>query len=160
LRILLLMEKISCEKLSQLQRLILVALSEPRYAVMKRREFNRTIKRLYYGRDSRVATSSLSRAYQRLEDRRYIVRFGGRWKLTDGDPYDNGMMLAFLAWGQKRELNALLGLKGPPLEWLSQIQSDEEPSQKGIQELASPIKEALDDRQDRRPGVKTPLDQD
>ena len=66
------MVKISYEKLSQLQKLILVALSEARYAVMKRRAFNRTIKRLYYGKDSRVATSSLSRAYQRLEDRQYI----------------------------------------------------------------------------------------
>ncbi len=119
---------------------------------------NRTIKQLYYGKDSRVATSSLSRAYQRLEDRQYIVRFGGRWKLTDSDPYDNGMMLASMAWAQKRELYALLGLKGPPLEWLSQIQSDGEPTQKGIQELASPIKDASEGRQGRRPGVKTPLD--
>ena len=61
------MRKISYGKLSQLQRLILVALFEPRYAVMKRRAFNRTIKRLYYGKDSRAATSSLSRVYQRLE---------------------------------------------------------------------------------------------
>jgi hypothetical protein len=90
------MRKISYEKLSQLQKLILVALSEPHYAVMKRREFNRLVKRLYYGKDSRVAASSLSRAYQRLEDRQYIVRFGGRWKLTDSNPYDNGVMLAFL----------------------------------------------------------------
>jgi hypothetical protein len=85
---------------------------------MKRREFNRTIKRLYWGNDSRVATSSLSRAYQRLEDRQYIVRFGGRWKLTDSNPPDNGVMLAFLAWAQKREFYALLGLKGPPPEAL------------------------------------------
>jgi hypothetical protein len=92
------MGKISYEKLSQLQKLILVALLEARYAVLKRRESNRTIKRLYYGNDSRVATSSLSRAYQRLEDRRYIARFGRRWKLTDSDPFDNGVMLAFLAW--------------------------------------------------------------
>jgi hypothetical protein len=42
-----LMEKISYEKLSQLQKLILVALSEPRHAVMKRRAFNRLVKRLY-----------------------------------------------------------------------------------------------------------------
>jgi len=142
----------------QLQRLILVALSEARYAVMKRRAFNRTLKRLYWGKDSRVATASLSRAYQRLEDRQYIVRFGGRWKLTDSNPYDNGLMLAFLAWAKKRELYALVGLKGPPLEWLSQIQSDEEPNQKGTQELASQIKDASEARQDRRPGVKTPLD--
>ena len=114
------MERISYGKLSQLQRLILVALCEPRYAVMKRREFNRTIKRLYWGNDSRVATSSLSRAYQRLEDRKYILRFGGRWQLTnsDNDPYDNGLMLAFLAWAQNREFYALFGLKGPPLETL------------------------------------------
>ncbi len=45
------MEKISYRKLSELQKLILVALSEARYAVMKRRAFNRTVKRLYYGKD-------------------------------------------------------------------------------------------------------------
>jgi hypothetical protein len=112
------MEKISYEKLSQLQKLILVALSEPRYAVMKRRAFNQLVKRLYYGKDSRVATSNLSRAYQRLEDRQYIARSDGRWTLTDSDPYDNGVMLAFLAWAQKREFYARLGLKGPPLEAL------------------------------------------
>ena len=32
--------------------LILAALSEPPYAVMKRRAFNRLIKRLHYGRAS------------------------------------------------------------------------------------------------------------
>ena len=112
------MEKVSFGKLSQLQKLILVALCEPRYAVMKRREFNRTIKRLYYGKDSRAATSSLSRVYQRLEDRQYLVRFGGRWELTHSDPYDNGFMLGFLAWGKNREFYGLLGLKGPPLEAL------------------------------------------
>jgi hypothetical protein len=112
------MEKISYEKLSQLQKLILVALFEPRYAIMKRREFNRLIKRLYCGKDSRVATSSLSRAYQRLEDRQYILRLGGHWQLTDSNQLDNGVMLAFLVWGQNREFYALFGLKGPPLETL------------------------------------------
>ena len=67
---------------------------------------------------SRVATSSLSRAYQRLEDRVYIARSGGRWKLTDSNPDDNGVMLAFLAWANNREFYARLGLKGPPLEAL------------------------------------------
>jgi hypothetical protein len=112
------MGKISCGKLSQLQRLILVALFEPRYAVMKRRAFNRTLTRLYCGKDSRAATSSLSRAYQRLEDRQYIVHFGGRWKLSDSNPSDNGMILAFLVWAQNREFYARLGLKGPLLEAL------------------------------------------
>jgi hypothetical protein len=104
--------------MSQLQKLILVALCEPRYAVMKRREFNRLIKRLYYCKDSRVATSSLSRAYGRFEDRQYTIRFGGRWKLTDGNPYNNGVILAFLVQAQNREFYALFGLKGPPLETL------------------------------------------
>src|SRR5215469_14373028 len=112
------MNRISYEKLSQLQKLILVALLEPRCAVMKRREFNRLIKGLYYGKDSRVATSSLSRAYQRLEDRQYIARFGGRWKLTDTNLRDNGVMFAFLAWVQNRKVYAPLGLKGPPPEAL------------------------------------------
>jgi hypothetical protein len=53
-----------------------------------------------------------------LEDRQYIARSGERWKLTDSNPYDNGVMLAFLAWAQKRELYARLGLRGPPLEAL------------------------------------------
>jgi hypothetical protein len=50
-----------------------------------------------------------------LEDRQYIVRFGGRWKLTDSNPDDNGVILAFLAWAQKRALYAPVGLKGPSL---------------------------------------------
>ena len=82
---------------------------------MKRRAFNRLVKQLYYGKDSRAATSSLSRAYQRLEDRQYISRSGGRWILTDTNPLDNGVMLAFLAWAQNRAFYARLGLKGPPL---------------------------------------------
>ncbi len=153
------MEKISLEKLSQLQKLILVALSEPRYAVMKRRAFDRTQKRLYWGKDSRAATSSLSRAYQRLEDRQYIARSAGRWKLTDSDPYDNGVMLAFMAWAQKRELYARLGLRGPPLEALPQLQ--EEPEQKGSKEVPTEGRSILDPRpreRDARAGVKTPLD--
>jgi hypothetical protein len=117
------MEKISYEKLSQLQKLMLVALLEPRYTVMKRREFNRLIKRLYYGKDSRVATSSLSRAFQRLEKRQYILRFGGRWRLTDPNDTeanlgDNGTVFALQAWFQNRKSYALLGLMGPPPEAL------------------------------------------
>ena len=105
------MRKFSFEKLSELQRLILVALSEPRYAVMKRRAFNRTLKRLYWGKDSRAATSSLSRAYQRLEDRQYIVRFGGRWKLTDSDPYDKGGDACLSGLGAKARVLRTIGSK-------------------------------------------------
>jgi hypothetical protein len=110
---------------------------------MKRRAFNRTIKRLYWDKDSRAATASLSRAYQHLEDSQYIRRSAGRWTLTDSDPLDNGVMVAFMAWAQKRELYARAGLSGPPPEALPQI----EPEQKDQPES-----------QRKRPGVKTPLD--
>jgi hypothetical protein len=139
--------------------LILVALFEPRYAVMKRRAFNRALKRLYWGKDSRAATASLSRAYQRLEERQYLRRSAGRWKLSDSDPLDNGVMLAFMAWAQKRELYARLGLRGPPLKALPQLQ--EEPEQKGSKEVPTEGGIILDPRpreRDARAGVKTPLD--
>jgi hypothetical protein len=57
------------------------------------------------------AASSLSRAYQRLEDRQYIARFRRGWRLADSNPYDNGLMLAFLVWAHAREPYALMGLK-------------------------------------------------
>ena len=46
------------------------------------------------------------------------MRSAGRWKLTDSNPFDNGVMLAFLAWANNKEFYALLGLKGPPFEAL------------------------------------------
>jgi hypothetical protein len=97
-------------------------------------EFRRE-KRLYYGKDSRVATASLSRAYQRLEDRQYIVRSGGCWKLTDSNPYDNGVMLAFLAWANNREFYALLGLKGLPLKvlWIKPANAGSNTERRGVQ---------------------------
>jgi hypothetical protein len=118
------MKKISYEKLSELQKLILVALCEARYAAMKRREFRRLIKRLYFGgKDSRSIRAALSRSLSRLEKRGYIIGSRGGWQLTDWDgqsrdPSNNGFTLAFLAWGNRRELYALVGLKGPPLEAL------------------------------------------
>ena len=102
--------------MSTLQKLILVALCEERFALMKRREFNRVIKRLYWGSDSRARTSSLSRAFERLSDRHYLVRLGGRWKLTDHAPSESGLLMALSAWANAREFYALLGLKGPSLE--------------------------------------------
>ena len=131
-----LMEKVSYGKLSQLQKLVLVALSEPRYAVMKRRKFSRLIKRLYWGKDSQVAAASLSRALQRLEDRGYTIRKAGRWQLTERNPhvysYDSGVGVAFLAWAQNREFYAVLGLKGPPLEALGIKARSEEKDRPGV----------------------------
>jgi hypothetical protein len=57
-------------------------------------------------------------------------------------------MLAFMAWANNREFYALLGLRGPPLEWLAQIEPEQKEEAKGEALLPEP----------RRPGVKTPLD--
>jgi len=113
-------ERITCGKLSRLQKLVLVALCEARYAVMKRREFRRAIERLYWGKDNRVTIASLSRAITRLEERRYILRAKGCWRLTDFSHKfgDNGMLVAVIAWAQSPQLYTLLGLKGPPAEAL------------------------------------------
>jgi hypothetical protein len=110
--------KISCEHLSRLQKLILVMLCEPGLAVMKRWEFNRVAKRLYWGNTGRIATSDLSQAFERLENRQTIRRQDGRWVLTDAPPDKAGIELALLAWASDREFWAQFGLKGPPLEAL------------------------------------------
>jgi hypothetical protein len=137
------MRKISYEKLSQLQKLILVALSEPRYAVMKRRAFNRTLKGLYWGKDSRSATASLSRAIARLEDRQYLRRSAGRWTLSDSDPFSNGFIFAILAWEQNWPHYSRMGLRGPPSEALPNSEQEDQPASSGPR---------------ARPGVKTHLD--
>jgi hypothetical protein len=48
----------------------------------------------------------------------WVFMAGGRWTLTDSNPCENGVMLAFLAWANNREFYALLVLNGPPLEGL------------------------------------------
>ena len=113
------LEKISFEKLSELQKFILVALMEPRYAAAGPREFAAAIRRLYWGRDSPNTRKSLSRALQRLERRGYIMRLDRHWQLTGSDPFDtkhNGLGMAFLAWAQRIELYARMGFpRGAPL---------------------------------------------
>jgi hypothetical protein len=111
-------KKISCNRLSKLQRLILVALSEPRFALMTRREFRRAIKHLYWGRDDRVTIASLCQSLARLEERRYLLRTRGHWQLTDSSHNlgDNGLLLAVLAWMRSPQRYTLLGLRGPPTE--------------------------------------------
>ena len=91
------LEKISFEKLSELQKFILVALMEPRYAAARPREFAAAIRRLYWGRDTPSTRKSLSRALQRLEQRGYIMRLDRHWQLTDSDASNDGVMMAFLA---------------------------------------------------------------
>src|SRR6516225_6395699 len=100
-------ENFSFQKLSELQKFILVALMEPKFATARPREFAAAIRRLYWGRDTPNTRKSLSRALQRLEQRGYIMRLDRHWQLTGSDPFDtkhNGLGMAFLAWAQRMEL--------------------------------------------------------
>ena len=143
------MEKISFEKLSELQKFILVALMEPQYAAASPREFAAAIKRLYWGIDSPNTRKSLSRALQRLEQRGYVMRLDRHWQLTGSDPFDNehqGLTIAFLAWTQRRELYAKIGFRGALL--LLQKTDSASPAQKGTKnESLSQIEQAAEPRQ-------------
>ena len=149
------LEKISFEKLSELQKFILVALMEPKLAAARPREFAAAIRRLYWGRDTPNTRKSLSRALQRLEQRGYIMRLGRRWQLTHSDPLDNGVMMAFLAWDQRRELYIKFGFQGA-LRLLKTESAD--PEKETEKQSVSQIEQVLEAPQKERPGVKNPLD--
>ena len=153
------LETISFEKLSELQKFILVALMEPRYAAAKPREFAAAIRRLYWGRDSPSTRKSLSRALQRLERRGYIMRVDRHWQLTGSDPFDNkhnGLGMAFLAWAQRMELYTKFGFQGA-LRVLQKTNSAD-PEKETQKRTVSQIEQVLQAPQKERPGVKTPLD--
>jgi hypothetical protein len=128
----------SLAKLSQLQRLILVVLLEPRYSALKCREFRALIKGLYWGfgyPGAAAAAVSLSRALSRLEERGYIVRRSSWcWELTcsESDFVRNGWLFALCAWSQQKELYAKVGLKGPTLQSLG-LSPEPAPERKGVQ---------------------------
>jgi len=154
------LETISFEKLSELQKFILVALMEPRYAAAKPREFAAAIRRLYWGRDSPSTRKSLSRALQRLERRGYIMRVDRHWQLTGSDPFDNkhnGLGMAFLAWAQRMELYIQkMGFQGALR--LVKRPTSADPAQKETQkQTASQIEQMLQAPQKERLGAKTPL---
>jgi hypothetical protein len=97
-------------------------LLEERICSLRRREFRRVAKALYWGKavSPPVAASDLSRALSRLEERGLIERFAGGWRLTcpDTDLVRNGYIDALCVWGQKKDLYLQLGLKGPdPKSW-------------------------------------------
>src|SRR5271166_1420795 len=112
---------VSLDKLSRLQRLILVALLEPRYASLSRRRFRDLIKLLYWGSGysrAAVIAASLSRSLTALESRGYLVRTRRGWTLSTSalsmsDPANFGLMMALRAWQQKKELYLQVGLGGP-----------------------------------------------
>jgi hypothetical protein len=121
--------KCSLGKLSQLQKLTLVVLCEPRYALLKRREFRQLIKQRYYGQDSPAVQAALSRALRRLEERDYIMRRDGRWQLTDATatPWDSGLTIAFMGWTQNIARYARCGFSGPSLAALGLEPKKEQP---------------------------------
>jgi hypothetical protein len=156
------LEKISFEKLSELQKFILVALMEAKLAAARPRELAAAIRRLYWGRDSPSTRKSLSRALQRLERRGYIMHVDQHWQLTGSDPFDynhNGLGMAFLAWAQHIELYARIGFHGA-LPFLRKTNSAVPAQKETKNESLSQIEQAPQPRQKERPGVKTPLDLD
>ena len=151
------LEKVSFEKLSELQKFILVALMEPRYAAARPREFAAAIRRLFWGRDTSNTRKSLSRALQRLEQRGYIMRLDRHWQLTDSNPIDNGLIMAFLAWDQRIELYTKFGFQGA----LRLLKTENADTEKETQKQSvSQVEQVLQAPQKERPGVKTPLEPD
>jgi len=88
------------DKLSGLQRMILLALLSPDHLVKTQRERNAELYKVFFDCDTDsdylpAAQASLSRAYRRLETRGFIKRVQGRWKLTDpSDGFENGWIVA------------------------------------------------------------------
>jgi hypothetical protein len=149
----------SFQKLSELQKFVLVALMEPRFVTAWPREFHAAIRRLYWGRDTPSTRKSLSRALQHLEQRGYIMRLDRHWQLTHSDASNDGVMMAFLAWTQRRELYVQkMGFQGA-LRLLKTDSAD--PGQEETQkQTVSQKEQVLEAPQKERPGVKTPLDPD
>ena len=71
------------DKLSRLQKVIMVALLDPKYAAMKRREFNTWVYEGLFQETSPSTRASLSRSLRSLEKREYIVRSKGCYRLND-----------------------------------------------------------------------------
>jgi hypothetical protein len=87
------------DHLSRLQKLILVALLDPAYATMRRREFAQFIYRTYFDDElTESMRASLSRSLRKLEERDLIESKHGCWQLTGnvGGPTTPGVVMAFL----------------------------------------------------------------
>jgi hypothetical protein len=109
----------SHEKLSRLQRFIMIALLETRFMAMPRREFSQFVYKTWFKRESPAVRSSLSRAYQRLEAREFLIRRQGCWRLTT-EMHSNGYIVGFDLWTKYRQgVLQDFGLKGPPQEWIA-----------------------------------------
>jgi DNA-binding transcriptional ArsR family regulator len=120
---------VSLDKLSQLQRLILVMLLEERMWRLRRRQFRALAKEIYWGKDvsKAVASASMSRALSRLEERGLIERERhGGWSLSTqvSDLARNGYMYAILAWERGAHVYVAAGFRGPDIK---------PPERKGVQ---------------------------
>jgi hypothetical protein len=151
----------SFQKLSELQKFILVALTETRYAAARPREFSAAIRRLYWERGDTPSTrKSLSRALRRLEQRGYIMRLDRHWQLTCTNPFDNGVIMAVMAWAQRRELYVQkMGFQGA-FHLLPKTNSAAPAQMETKNESLSQTEQAPQPRPKERLGVKTPLDPD
>ena len=106
---------VSLNKLSQLQRLILVMLLDERVAGLRRKEFRLLAKQLYWGRRAspNVAAADLSRAMSSLEGRGLLTRSFRSWELSTDEVAKSGYVFALIAWKQKKDLYEKLGLRPP-----------------------------------------------
>ena len=71
------------EKLSRLQKVIMVALMDSKYVAMKRRKFNAWVYEELFQETSPSTRASLSRSLRSLEERGYIVRLEGCYRLNN-----------------------------------------------------------------------------
>ena len=90
------------EKLSTLQKFILVSLLVPRKQLLSRKEFSRYVYEKYFGAETPSIKASLSRAYRRLQDRGFLVTKRRGWRLTNEIREENGFVVALV------ELNELV----------------------------------------------------
>ena len=92
------MARESYQKLSELQRFILMCVFTPEGQAMSRREFSRMVYEKFFGAETASTRASLSRAYRRLEQREYLQRVNGCWKLNDKVGHGDGTVIAGLLW--------------------------------------------------------------
>jgi hypothetical protein len=85
------------DKLSTLQKFILVSLIVPQRALLPRRKFSQEIYCYYFGQETPSTRASLSRAYRRLEERGFLIRSKSCWRLTQELSDDNGLVVGILA---------------------------------------------------------------
>jgi hypothetical protein len=91
------------EKLSGLQKFILVSLLIPQRQLLSRKKFSRYVYEKYFGAEAPSIRANLSRAYERLQDRGFLRTKRNRWTLTKQDRFEeNGFVVALV------ELNELV----------------------------------------------------